>query len=126
MIVAFGVEDEVLAEQLGLALRRLRLPVEAVRPIGATGYRLVNSLVLGNSSDTELLDRDGWLGLLVDGEAPPSNVRRPMVSSFSGARGTLDSEIEVLVLFIQINSMIEGNYRMRADYQRALAEFEEN
>ncbi len=123
VIVGLGVEDEVLAQNLDMY--SLQASGETAKPIGPTGYRLVSGLMLGHPDDMKTLTFNEWIDQLVKGDEPPSGIQRPMVNTFTRARGTLASEEELDLLFNRVRNAIEGAYQTRADFQEALKNFKE-
>ncbi len=124
VIVGLGIEDDVLAPILGL--KTLRAPAEANVPIGPTGYRLIDALVLGAPEDVRLLEQSGWIDRAIRGDTDSlGGIKGPTVSSFSKSRGKLDSEQELNLLFFRIRTNIEDVYRTRAEFERKMNDAKE-
>lgn len=121
VIIGLGVEDDPLAQALGL--KRLRPPEDSDKPIGPTGYRMISSLVLAQPDDAEKLEQADWLNRAIsEGMTgkPPVDLEHPATTSFRRARGELTSDEELDGLFFRLQSNIEGNHQAREDYQKEL------
>lgn len=124
VIVALGLEDEQLAQYLGLAM--LRGPGEGDVPIGPTGYRMIQSIILGQPDDVKILEANDWIAKEISGETEPlPGIQRPLVTSFGKARGELNAAEDLDLLFRKLRSQIEGAYESRAEYEQAVKAFEE-
>lgn len=113
VLVGLGVDDDAFAQILGVAT--FRAAGEANVPLGPTGYRLTSGLVLGHPDDVDSLG--DWIARLREGKEPTTSVQHPMVTSFRSARGELNTEEEVELLFTRLESAIRGNYETRSDFQ---------
>lgn len=127
VIVGLGVEDDQLAQALGL--ETLRASGEGDTSIGPTGYRMVSGLVLGQPDDVEKLEQADWLDQAIrDGvtdKPPVDDIKHLAITSFSKARGHLTSDEGLDELFIRLKLDIEGMYQTRMDYQKELENSEE-
>lgn len=121
VLVGLGVDDDVFAQVLGVGT--FRAAAEAIVPLGPTGYRLTSGLVLGHPDDVDSLG--DWITRLREGKEPTMPVQHPMATSFRSARGEVNTEEEVELLFTRLESAIRGNYETRSDFQAAQENTEE-
>lgn len=117
VVVSLGLEDDKLAQTLGL--KTLQTPGEAHIPIGPTGYRLVNSYVFGHSEDIKKLEDSDWInrGIGQDTDTSP-DIKYPMVSSFRSARGELNSNDDLGLLQLRLQSEIADVEQNRQQMQQ--------
>ena len=121
VLVGLGVDDDSFARILGL--ETFRVSGEASVPLGPTGYRLTYGMVLGRPD--EINNLGDWITRLRNGQAPSPPVEHPMVMTFRSARGEVNTEEDIDLLFARLNSAIRGIYETRAEFQEALESTEE-
>lgn len=117
VIVSLGLEDDKLAQTLGL--KTLRSPEEADIPLGSTGYRLVSSYIFGEPEDIKKLEDSDWINRYIndDDQTPPNDIKNPLTFSVSKERGELNSNDDLDLLVLRVKSHIEGFYQAKKEMQ---------
>ena len=124
VIVGLGTELDSMAQYLGLDT--LRNPNEGARLIGPTGYVMFESQIIGQPSDVQKMEDSNWLNRMLAGNSEGVlDIKSPLARSVGQSRGNLISDQDIEVFFLRLTSKIEGLYRTRADYQKAIKEFQQ-
>lgn len=114
VIVALSTSDEMIAQQLA---------IEAVGSQGQGnnpnhGFVMVSGLKLGSAEDLAKLDNINWLQRLFEGnDNSIEGIQNPTRMQFSRSSGTLDTELDVALLFINMRLAIEAIYDSRAEHR---------
>lgn len=123
IIVGLGVDEALLAKHLGVST--FRRPEEPKADTAPGAYLMVQAYVLGLPEDVAKLEAANWIEQELDDQGGQvARLVGPVSGSFSRLVGKVGSELELKVMFLNLQRHVAATYQDKLEMQRQLEVWE--